>query len=102
MEKFKRLKDDILPECALEFLTSKGGNKYPGGWSEAYYKGKTPETAEDWIIVTNDGRFYKVNALYMIWNSNYVLAAWSNVQVRRVIKAIRNGEHPPLDPQYQT
>ena len=102
MDKFKKLKGEILPQAAWDFVKSKNGFKYSNGWCAAYYKGNDPETATDWIVVTTDGGFYKVNALYMIWSNNDVRAAWTNAHVNRVIKAIRNGECPPVDPKYQT
>ena len=102
MSKFKKLKIKILPQSAVDFVLSKNGFKYSSGWCAAYYKGNNYETATEWIVVTTDGGFYKTNAEYMIWSNQSITAAWSIAQVNRAVKAIRNGEIVPPDPQYRT
>ncbi len=53
--------------------------RYHGSWLMAYYKGDNPETATEWIVVTNNGGSYKHGCNYMIWHpkGSQATVAWS-------------------------
>lgn len=78
-----------------------GGN-WVIGWT--YYKGNNPETATEWIVVTNNGGFYKVDAEYMLWHipSGTVQALWSNAAVKKSLKSLMLTGNTVRDPDYQT
>ena len=74
---------------------------------EVYFKGDSPETAEDWIITTDNGGYFKVGAHSMIWYFNSEGGAnstcrWTRKAQKQAINAIiSNGVHS-IDPNYQT
>lgn len=55
-----------LPQSALDSIKA-DIFQYGGEVQVALYRGETPETAKEWIIVTDDGGFYKVDAEYVMW-----------------------------------
>jgi len=89
-----------------------------GGWCEAYYVSKslsnkrniqyTAENSPEWIVVFNDGGYYKVGATYMVWHTNPKTgnptntARWTKSSLHQAIMAIKRGETTPFDPNYQT
>lgn len=97
-----------LPQSAEEYFGEyfKEFFVYPGGWSKAYYKGTDIDSATEWIVVTNNGGFYKVFAEYMVWwlenGKQRSTARWSNGSLKNAIIAILKGENPPYDPEYHT
>ena len=111
---WRKLKENTLPQSALNFLDSyerfdgiKSKIEFHEPWFEAYYNGKTPDEAKDWIIVVWDGWYYKVDAIFMTWfrNTQGNIAGkcnWSKNALFRTIQAIKKGEEPPWDPNYQT
>jgi len=90
-----------LPKGALKIMKDKDGWKGGGGWVLAYYKGDDPEKAKEWIIATDDGDYYKVDAQFMIWSKEYAKAAWSGKSLYDMIADIMKGKNPK-DPDYQT
>jgi hypothetical protein len=91
-----------LPESAKWLIEKWGIFKYPGGWSMAFYIGETPEKATDWIVVTNNGGFYKHLALYMVWHRNGNTARWTLKSMKSAVIALFKGEQIPMDPDYRT
>jgi|ETNvirenome_6_85_1030632.scaffolds.fasta_scaffold71293_1 hypothetical protein len=93
-----------LTSSAVEFL--QGWDWEPGmsggGWVEAWYKGPDPEAATEWIVVTNDGGYYKVGAQYMVWTPGWNQAAWSDSHMEKQVQAAKAGQDPPRDPGYRT
>ena len=75
--------------------------RYPGGWCKAFYKGDV-NTTDQWIVVTNDGGFYKVGAIYMVWSNDIAMACWSAKHMKKTVAACMKGEKPERDPYYQT
>lgn len=74
----------------------------PGGWCNAYYKGDI-NTTDKWIIVTTNGGFYKVDAIYMVWSyTGSNVARWSDKSMKEAVIAGFNGKPFPPDPNYQT
>jgi len=72
-----------------------------------YFKGPNPETATEWIITTNDGGYYKVGAMAMVWyrniNGNTGSAAeWSIKNTKLCIKQICLAQPVTRDPNYQS
>lgn len=80
--------------------------EYGGSWiiGWTYYKGDNPETATEWIVVTNNGGFYKVDAEFMLWHipSGTVQALWSGAAVKRSLKSLMTVGTTVADPDYQT
>jgi hypothetical protein len=103
------LKDE-LTEAGMKFLNEQDSLRFGGCWvlGMVYYKGDSPETATDWIIVTDNGGFFKVNAIAMIWYRNSATgsicaqAIWSDRHLRKSLRnLIENGQTLP-DPGYTT
>lgn len=108
----------LLPQSALDAFKERdiwcSGMSYGGpgkpmvtwrdaSWVQAMYKGEDPETATEWVIVTDNGGYYKVQAKYMIWvSTGGAYARWSWHFLNKSMRAIRAGERVPDDPNYQT
>ena len=99
---WKEFEDEILPESAIKFMNSLSPGRQNWNWCYAYYLGENPNEAIEWIIVTDDGWYYKVDAEFMIWSKKYQLAIWSVKHLFKVITSIMNNEKPERDPDYQT
>jgi len=93
---------DTLPKSAMDFVKGKNGFRYDNGWTDAYYEGDDPKTAKNWLVVTDDGGFYKVDAQYMIWHPDTVRARWSTKSMKTALKALLDNKPVPQDPDYQT
>lgn len=112
-----------LPQSALAWVTNhfykdgidSGPWSYDGRWVGAYYKGDDAETAEDWIIVTDNGGAFKVGAEYMVWFKRsdagdetdpefiYVAQAiWSEQALNNTLLSLRTGGPRVDDPDYET
>ena len=104
MTKWKRFKGESLPGAALEFMRKKllPHNNQRWGWVDAHFLGDDPETAEHWIIVTDDGGYYKCGAQFSVWNPRGMMCVWSKRHLGKVVAAIRRGQDPPFDPGYRT
>lgn len=89
---------DSLPAQAMEFLDGWGWNADESWGNVILAFGRGP----DWIIVTDDGGYYKVDAQYMVWTSNWTQAAWSRQHMLKLVDAAKRGVNPPKDPEYQT
>ena len=80
--------------------------EYPGSWiiGFTYYKGNNPETATEWIVTTDNGGFYKVDAEYMLWQipSGTCQALWSPAALKKSIKSLMLTGNTVRDPDYQT
>jgi hypothetical protein len=106
---WKLFTGEDLPKSALEF--AKLGECFRsrmGAWliGCVYYKGDV-NTTTDWIIVTDDGGYYKVGAQYMIWHKCstgkiVAQAIWSNAALKRSMRALINMGETVMDPGYQT
>ena len=95
-------KGETLPESANPLIDKTEMFKYPGGWSKAYYKGNV-KTTDQWIVVTNNGGFYKVDALFMVWEkTGRALACWSQKHMKKTVIAFFQDTNPERDPDYQT
>jgi hypothetical protein len=55
-----------LPKSALDSIKA-DMFQYGGQVQVALYKGEIPEEAKEWIIVTDNGGFYKVGAQFVMW-----------------------------------
>jgi len=102
-KEFKGENGAMLPD-STDTLTEKTEMfKYPGGWCKAFYKGDDPKTSDQWIIVTNNGGFYKIGASYMVWSPDgRARACWSAKTMKIAVCAFLKGEDAPRDPDYQT
>jgi hypothetical protein len=93
-----------LSGSARNFMQDWGwdpGESY-GNVYEAWWRGEDPETAQDWIVVTDDGGYYKVGAKYMVWSRGWVKASWSYDHMEKQVEAAKADQDPPRDPGYQT
>lgn len=123
---WKKCKEDNLTEPALKLLTAswyKNMNYWGVEIYEAWYK-NNGENPEDWIVVTS-GDYFKVEAYTMIWwykkDDNpfddglnekrkhpelaphvRAKANWNERWFKKSLAAIKRGENPPSDPNYQT
>ncbi len=106
---WKPFKGDVLPQSALEFLEKGDALKYHWSWLTGciFYQGETPETATNWIIVNDNGGFYKVNAQYAFWHKstggNTVLqCVWSISHLKKTLKNFIKTGQTLFDPGYTT
>ena len=81
----------------LQMMGSHNGWKYNDGFCMAYHKNKA-----DWIIVTEDGGSYKVDAVYSMWHEKGMFCAWSYNHLVKIIEAKMQGLPIPRDPDYQS
>lgn len=95
-----------LPEKAIQLIQQSCKSNplaYSGECVIALYKGQDPESAKDWILVTDNGMFYKVNAQYIVWCTDGTSRAiWTKSHLHKVLKAFINELSIPHDPDYQT
>ena len=90
--------DDLNNEPeALKMMDKHNGWQYADGWCMCYHKDK-----KDWIIVTEDGSSYKVDAIFSMWHSNGMFCAWSYKHLIKMIEAKMQGLPIPRDPDYQS
>ena len=92
---------DILPQVAESIWDKWEIGRYPCNWliGCVFYQGDTPETATKWIIVTDNGGFYKVHAQYALWHTRDIppnsidpdreygmQCVWSTAHLKRTLK----------------
>lgn len=100
---WQEYKGEHLPETepVKNLIEKTGMFRYPGGWYKAYYKGDM-NTTDQWIIVTKNGRYYKVGAQYMVWQPNGCSSArWTVNSMKQALVAIFKDKTIPFDPDYQ-
>ena len=92
----------LLPQVAVDMMDKQNAWKYNHAeYVMAFYKG-APETTKDWIIVTQDGGAYKVDAEFMLWMKDGATASWSYKFLLVQLKAAMLGMDIPRDPDYQS
>lgn len=98
-----RLMDSELPEDIAQKLVEAGAFDYDGQWinNGSYRKG------DNFIVVTDNGGFFKVNAEWMIWHlspSGKVVAQaiWSIKALKKSVNSLMLTGETILDPGYQT
>jgi hypothetical protein len=92
----------ILPESAQRFIEKRDVSKSGyGNIVQAYFRGDI-NTTEDWILVTDDGSWFKHRAKYMVWHKKYILARWSDNSLEILLDALMSDKTPPRDPDYET
>jgi hypothetical protein len=110
---WKRFEGETLPPQACVhksiYDTNPEGTNiftYPGTWYSdyTYYRGDNPETATEWIVVTDNGGFYKVGAHAMLWHipSGTCQALWSSAALKKTMKSLLSQGVTVKDPDYQT
>jgi len=66
--------------------------RYPGDFYKIYYKGDM-NTTDQWIVVTNNGRYYKAGTSFMVWQPNGNATACKSVKsLKLVLAALFKGE----------
>ena len=73
---------------------------------QSFLSRRNPDKATEWVVVTNNGGFYKVFAIYMVWwldgEKRKDTARWSDKSLKEAIVSIPHGKNPPMDPNYHT
>lgn len=107
---WKPFKGEFLPESAQKFA-DKGDifRSKHGNWlmDATFYKGATPETATDWIIVTDDGGYYKCFAKFGIWHTSpkgevVLQCIWTLGHLKKSLKSVITTGQTIFDPNYHT
>ena len=108
-ESLEFLNSKTLPPAALAFAEKH--NIFRSGdaswfYQMVYYRGDI-NTTEDWIIITNDGGYYKCHASYMMWylnkNGNQgAQALWRKTSLKNSLESLLNTGETVFDPYYQT
>ena len=108
---WKAFEGKVLPESAMTFLNRVEAFQYRCLWiyGGVYYKGINPETATEWIVITNGGGNYKVHAEYAMWytttarSEGYSMqCVWSKTHLKKTLRnLIKTGSTLP-DPGYTT
>ncbi len=96
-----------MPEQVIPLIKGLNGLKYNCVWliGCVFYKGDI-NTTKDWIVVTDDGAFYKVGASWMVWyiegEKTRSQAIWSGAALKKTIKSLITEGEIVKDPDYQT
>ena len=86
-----------LSEYAHEKIIEQGGERYTNLlYCMAYQKGK------EFIVVTEDGGYFKVDAVYSMWFDGGMFCAWSYEHLITMVEAKMQGLPIPRDPDYQS
>ena len=108
---WKHYTGEEFPEGAKEFAEKNNifRSGYAGWFREGiYYKGDSHETAKEWIIVMDDGGYYKVNAIYMMWYTRPEgdgcgsQCAWSAKHLKKTLRSLLTTGKTLFDPGYTT
>lgn len=106
---WKKFKGENLPTNAEKLLENDNCPYSSWIYDSVFYKGDNPETAIDWIIVTNHGGYYKVGAEYMIWYTKKVSfdgfsaqAIWSYSHLKKSMRSLILTGETIFDPGYTT
>ena len=100
---------EALPEQLHRLMIKNDMFRGCGSWliGTVFYKGDI-NTTQEWIVVTDDGSYYKHRAEYCFWrlSANYdtvrMQCCWTGTHLKRTIKNfIKCGETLP-DPNYHT
>jgi hypothetical protein len=77
--------------------------RYGGSWCDAFYKGDI-NNPEYFLLVTDNGGSFKVDAMYMLWGKKFSRAFWSTSALTKGINQVVSGEMeiPERDYDYQT
>ena len=98
---WKQFKIGVLPDYVQEYINEKSHDGM-GSIFRVYYK-ELPKSINDWIIVTDNGWYYKVGATYMVWKGEDIaMAIWSDKYLKVVLNDLFNEKEPKRDPDYQS
>ena len=101
------IENEFTDSIANELETA-GAFNYYGEWLSGVSMAKNEN---EFIVVTNNGGFFKVGAQYMVWrpilnregNRQIVAQAiWSNAALKRTMKSLMKSGETTMDPDYQT
>jgi hypothetical protein len=97
-----------LPLQAQELIKANNISQYGGCWciGAVFYKGDL-NTTKDWIFTVDDGGFYKVDAIFMVWyfingEVKKCNAIWSGAYLKKAIKQLITTGEMNRDPGYQS
>lgn len=97
-----------LPEQLTQLLTDSNAGKYGQYFNDLVFYNGDIETTKEWVIVFDDGGFYKVGADTMVWryNSEYdsmvARARWSTESLFNGLSEYFTSGQISTDPEYQT
>lgn len=99
---WKQFKGEELPESANKWAEENNiWRSGRAGWIEAFYEGNDAKAATNWIIVTDDGSYYKVHAVFSVWGSGRMMCAWSVSSMGKMVRSFMTGVRF-FDPGYTT
>jgi hypothetical protein len=90
-----------LPQTIVDAIIASNGFKYgDGSYCGGFVKG------DDFIIITPDGGYYKVNASYSVWykigDTVRMQCIWSMAALKRTLKSLKTEGKTVPDPGYTT
>lgn len=90
-----------LPQEIVDAIIAANGFRYgSGNYCEFLQKD------DKWIVVTDDGDYYKTNAIYSVWHkigdTVCMQCIWSNAALNRTLKSLRLEGKTTRDPGYTT
>lgn len=92
---------DTLSQEVVNAIIAANGFRYGDGSYCEYFK-----KDNDWIVVTPDGGYYKVNASYSVWykigDTVRMQCIWSNAALNRTLKSLKTEGKTVPDPGYTT
>ena len=90
-----------LPQSVVDAITAANGFKYGDGSYCQYFK-----KGDDFIVVTPDGGYYKVDAVYFVWfkigREVRMQCIWSMAALKRTLKSLKTEGKRTEDPGYTT
>lgn len=106
-----RFTGEELPEIIFKKLEEERAFRSGHGrWFSdlVFYRGDNPETSENWIIIMNDGGYYKVDAEFAFWYTRDpgqdmgMNCVWSDAHLERTVRNFMVTGKTLPDPGYQT
>ena len=100
---------ESLPPAAIKYATDNDifRSRY-GSWiiGAVFYRGDI-NTTKEWIIVTDDGGYYKVFAKFSMWHQSVngvpvMQCLWSVKSLKKSLRSLMLTGETVFDPQYQT
>ena len=90
-----------LPQSVVDAIIAANGFKYGDGSYCQYFK-----KGDDFIVVTPDAGYYKVNAVYSVWfkigTEVRMQCIWSMAALKRTLKSLKTEGKTTSDPGYTT
>ena len=108
-KEWKPFLEDELPKHMVDMLHAENVFEQGGAWlcGMVYYKGVSPETATEILIVLDDGGAYKVFAQFAFWHIRHgenvrMQCVWSYSHLKKTMRSYIETGNTIFDPQYHT